>query len=72
MFEVINGEEAGYIAIDDISYITCADQEAGQTCSSQSFTCGDKQCIFFDEVSKMSSKLRNCMFWLKYLALHWF
>ena len=51
MFEVLNGQENGYVAIDDVSYTDCADQSAGQSCGALSFTCDDGGCIFLDEVS---------------------
>jgi len=53
VFEVLNGEENGYIAIDDVLYTDCADQSAGQSCGAASFTCDDGTCVFLDEVSKL-------------------
>lgn len=60
VFEVINGAQNGYVAIDDIVYSGCADQTGGQACGSTLFTCDTGNCVFLDEVSfqeEMSYKL---------------
>ena len=53
VFEVINGEHAGYVAIDDVVYSDCADRSSGQPCGASSFACGNGDCIFLDEVKNL-------------------
>ncbi|XP_076802493.1 MAM and LDL-receptor class A domain-containing protein 1-like [Clavelina lepadiformis] len=54
VFEVINDAQNGYVAIDDITFSNCGDQN-GQSCGINAFTCSNGKCLFLDELCDAKS-----------------